>query len=56
MFNDSTVFTAADDSSDVNAPLDLKQINKIVFLDITGLIIGDNEANTLWINKLQTNK
>ncbi|MCW3100869.1 MAG: hypothetical protein JWL77_6487 [Chthonomonadaceae bacterium] len=49
-------FTAADDSSDVNAPLDLKQISKILFLDITGFIIGGDQDNTLWINKLHTSK
>ncbi len=35
-------FTAADDSADVNAPLDLKQIGKILFLDVTGFSLGDN--------------
>jgi len=49
-------FTAADDSSDVNAPLDLKQISKIIFLDVSGFIIGDNQDNVLWINKLHTSK
>jgi hypothetical protein len=49
-------FTAADDSADVNAPLDLKQISKIIFLDVTGFSLGDNQENTLWINKFQTSK
>ena len=49
-------FTAADDSTDKNAALDLKQINKILFLDVSGFSLGDNRDNILWINKLHTGK
>ncbi len=49
-------FTAADDSTDVNAPLDLKQIYKIVLLDVTGFSLGGNQDNILWINKFHTSK
>jgi len=47
-------FTAADDSADKNIPLDLKQISKILFLDITGFTISDDQENTLWINNLHS--
>jgi len=51
-----TDFTPADDSADANAPLDLKQISKVIFLDVTGFLIGGNQDNILWINKLRTSK
>lgn len=47
-------FQASDDSADKSAPLDLKQINKFLLLDVTGFALGDEQENTLWINKLHT--
>ena len=41
-------------STDKNAPLDLKQISKILFLDITGFTNGEDQENILWINTLHT--
>lgn len=45
-------FTIADDSTDKNAPLDLKQIGKVIVIDVSGLTIGEDHENTLWINNL----
>jgi hypothetical protein len=47
-------FTSADDSADKNTPLDLKQISKILFLDVTGFTNGEDQENSLWINNLHT--
>jgi hypothetical protein len=47
-------YTIADDSADKNTLLDLKQISKILFLDITGFTNVEDRENTLWINNLHT--
>jgi hypothetical protein len=47
-------FTIADDSADKTTPLDLKQISKILFLDVTGFTNGEDRENVLWINNVHT--
>jgi hypothetical protein len=47
-------FAVADDSADKNIPLDLKQISKILFIDVTGFTNGEGGENSLWINNIHT--
>lgn len=45
-------FTPADDSADKTTPLNLKQISKILLIDISGFTNGEDQENILWINNL----
>jgi hypothetical protein len=46
-------FSEADDSKDDNKKLDLDKVNRIFFIDLTGLITQVDQENTLWISGLK---
>lgn len=46
-------FTPADDSHDDNGKLNPEQIKSVMIIDVSGMMGGAQQANTLWMNKLK---
>lgn len=51
-----TGFTAGDDSKDTNGTLDVPLIKSITIIDMSGVMGGPEQSNTLWVGPIKAQK